>query len=54
MIEVLRQRRRRVVEGPVSYYPSGRQSEHSASCRHLARTATKMLRLILAKRFRGN
>lgn len=54
MIEVLRQRRR-VVEVPVSYYPrAGGESKHSASFRHLARTATKMLRLILAKRFRGN
>lgn len=54
MIEVLRQRRR-VVEIPVSYYPrAGGESKHSASFRHLARTATKMLRLILAKRFRGN
>ncbi len=54
MIEVLRQRRR-VVEVPVSYYPRvGGESKHSASFRHLARTASKMLRLILAKRFHGN
>jgi dTDP-glucose pyrophosphorylase len=53
MIEVLRQHRR-VIEIPVSYYPriSG-ESKHSASFARLAKTATRMLRLILRKRFLG-
>lgn len=51
MIEVLRQHRR-VIEIPVSYYPRiAGESKHSASFRHLAKTATKMLRLIVRKRF---
>lgn len=53
MIEVLRQHRR-VIEIPVSYYPRiAGESKHSASYRHLAKTATKMLRLIFRKRFLG-
>lgn len=53
MIEVLRQHRR-VIEIPVSYYPRvAGESKHSASFRHLAKTATKMLKLILKKRFVG-
>jgi len=53
MIEVLRIRRR-VIEVPVSYYPRvGGESKHSGSLFHLARTATKMLRMILRKRFLG-
>jgi len=52
MIEVLRQRRR-VVEIPVSYYARrGGASKHSAGFWSLARTATKMLRMIVRKRFR--
>ncbi len=51
MIEVLRQHRR-VIEIPVSYYPRiAGESKHSAGFRQLAKTATKMLRLILKKRF---
>ena len=51
MIEVLRMRRR-VVEVPISYYARiGGDSKHSASFLQLARTALKMLRLILRKRF---
>jgi dTDP-glucose pyrophosphorylase len=51
MIEVLRQHRR-VIEIPVSYYPRlAGESRHSASFRHLAKTASKMLRLIVRKRF---
>ncbi len=54
MIEVLRQHRR-VIEIPVSYYPRlAGESKHSGSFRHLAKTATKMLRLILRKRFLGS
>jgi dTDP-glucose pyrophosphorylase len=50
MIEVLRQRGR-VVEIPVSYHPrSGGASKHSAGLVQLARTAMKMLRLIVRKR----
>ncbi len=53
MIEVLRIRRR-VVEVPVSYYPRiGGESKHSGSFFHLAKTATKMLRIIFRKRFLG-
>lgn len=53
MIEVLRQHRR-VIEIPVSYYPRvAGESKHSASFRHLSKTASKMLRLILRKRFLG-
>ena len=52
MIEVLRQRKR-VVEIPVSYYPrTGGESKHSAGFWQLAKTATKMLRMIVRKRFR--
>jgi hypothetical protein len=51
MIEVLRERRR-VIEIPVSYYPRrAGASKHSARLRDLARTATKMLAMILRKRF---
>ncbi len=53
MIEVLRQHRR-VIEIPVSYFPRfAGESKHSASFRHLARTAIKMLRLVMRKRFLG-
>jgi UDP-N-acetylglucosamine diphosphorylase / glucose-1-phosphate thymidylyltransferase / UDP-N-acetylgalactosamine diphosphorylase / glucosamine-1-phosphate N-acetyltransferase / galactosamine-1-phosphate N-acetyltransferase len=53
MIEVLRQHRR-VIEIPVSYYPRlAGESKHSASFRHLAKTATKMLKLVFRKRFLG-
>ncbi len=53
MIEVLRMRRR-VVEVPVSYYPRvGGESKHSENTWALAKTASKMLRLILRKRFLG-
>ena len=53
MIEVLRQHRR-VIEIPVSYYPRvAGESRHSASYGQLAKTATKMLRLIFRKRFLG-
>lgn len=53
MIEVLRHHRR-VIEIPVSYYPRfAGESKHSASFRHLAKTATKMLKLIFRKRFLG-
>ena len=53
MIEVLRMRRR-VVEVPVSYYPrSGGDSKHSGGFLQLARTASKMLKLILTKRLRS-
>lgn len=51
MIEVLRARRR-VIEVPVSYFPRvGGESKHSASYRHLAKTALSMLRTIFRKRF---
>lgn len=53
MIEVLRQHRR-VIEIPVSYYPRlAGESKHSGSFKHLAKTATKMLKLIFKKRFFG-
>lgn len=53
MIEVLRIRRR-VIEVPVSYYPRvGGESKHSGSFAGLAKTATKMLRIIFRKRFLG-
>jgi dTDP-glucose pyrophosphorylase len=53
MIEVLRMRRR-VVEVPVSYYPRvAGSSKHSRNTLALAKTATKMLRLIFKKRFAG-
>ncbi len=53
MIEVLRMHRR-VIEIPVSYYPRvAGESKHSASFFHLAKTASKMLRIIVRKRFRG-
>jgi len=52
MIEVLRERKR-VVEIPVSYYArAGGESKHSAGFWQLAKTATKMLRMIVRKRFR--
>ena len=51
MIEVLRAHRR-VIEVPVSYYPRvAGESKHSAGFWQLARTAGKMLRLIVRKRF---
>lgn len=51
MIEILRARQR-VIEIPVSYHPRiGGASKHSASLLAVSRTATRMLRLILAKRF---
>jgi dTDP-glucose pyrophosphorylase len=51
MIEILLARQR-VIEIPVSYHPRvGGDSKHSASPLAVARTATRMLRLILAKRF---
>ncbi len=50
MIEVLRDQRR-VIEIPVSYYPRvAGDSKHSADFFHLAKTALKMLRMILRKR----
>ena len=53
MIEVLRMRQR-VIEVPVSYYPrTAGVSKHSEDFFALARTATKMLRMILRKRFRS-
>lgn len=53
MIEILRMQRR-VVEIPVSYYPRiAGDSKHSGGYGALARTALRMLRLILAKRFVG-
>lgn len=53
MIEVLRQHRR-VIEIPVSYYPRvAGESKHSATYAKLAKTASKMLRLIFRKRFFG-
>lgn len=54
MIEVLRQHRR-VIEIPVSYFPRiAGESKHSASYRHLAKTAIKMLKLVFRKRFFPN
>ncbi len=51
MIEVLRARKR-VIEIPISYYPRiGGESKHSKSLGHLSRTALRMLRLILSRRF---
>lgn len=53
MIEVLRMHRR-VIEIPVSYYPRiAGESKHSDGFFALAKTAIKMLRLILRKRFGG-
>ncbi len=53
MIEVLRQHRR-VIEIPVSYYPRlAGESKHSRSFMQLARTARKMLKLVMRKRFLG-
>jgi hypothetical protein len=53
MIEVLRLHRR-IIEIPVSYYPRlAGESRHSASFRHLARTALRMLRLMVARRLAG-
>ncbi len=53
MIEVLRAHRR-VIEIPVSYYPRvAGDSKHSAGFFALAKTAGKMLRLIVRKRFLG-
>ena len=50
MIEVLRMRRR-VVEVPVSYYARiGGESKHSGNYYQLAKTASKMLKLVLQKR----
>ncbi len=50
MIEVL-QAGMRIVEVPVSYHPRlGGASQHSADYRSLARTALKMLRLIVRRR----
>jgi len=50
MVEMLRARKR-VIEVPVSYFPRlGGESKHSKSYRHLARTALRMLRIILEKR----
>lgn len=50
MIEVLRARKR-VIEIPVSYFPRiGGESKHSKSLPHLARTAMRMLRLIVGRR----
>ncbi len=53
MIEILRARRR-VVEIPVSYYPrvTG-ESKHSDNYWKISKTATRMLRTILRKRFLG-
>ncbi len=43
-----------MVEIPVSYYlRTGGASKHSANYGHLAKTASKMLRMILKKRFAG-
>lgn len=51
MIEILRARQR-VIEVPVSYHPRiGGASKHSAGLLEVSRTATRMLRLIAAKRF---
>ena len=51
MVEVLRERRR-VVEIPVSYYPrAGGSSVHSGSFWALAKTASKMARMVVRKRF---
>ena len=51
MIEMLRVEAR-VIEIPVSYYPRrGGASKHSSSRWHSMRTGTKMLKLILRKRF---
>ena len=51
-VEVLRERRR-VIEIPVSYYPRvGGESKHSGSYPELVKTALRMLRLVLRKRFR--
>ncbi len=52
-IEVLRLHRR-VIEIPVSYYPRlAGESRHSAGFRQLAKTALRMLRLIVARRWGG-
>lgn len=52
MIEVLRAGMR-IVEVPVSYHPRlGGASKHSADFRSLAKTGSKMLRLIVARRMR--
>jgi glycosyltransferase involved in cell wall biosynthesis len=51
MVEVLR-RRIRLIEIPVHYYArAGGESKHSASYWKISRTAMKMLRTILRKRF---
>ena len=51
MIEILRARKR-IVEIPVSYYKrTAGVSKHSANYLKVSRTALKMLKLVLAKRF---
>jgi dTDP-glucose pyrophosphorylase len=51
MIEVLRARKR-IVEIPVSYYKrTAGESKHSANYLEVSKTALKMLKLVLAKRF---
>ena len=51
MIEILRARKR-IVEIPVSYYRrTAGESKHSANYLKVSRTALKMLKLVLAKRF---
>jgi hypothetical protein len=53
MIEALRARLR-VIEIPISYHARvGGESKHSAGFFHVSKTALRMLRLILAKRFGG-
>lgn len=53
MVEVLRLHRR-VIEIPVSYYPRiAGVSKHSTGYPQLARTALRMLKLILRRRFTG-
>jgi glycosyltransferase involved in cell wall biosynthesis len=54
MIEILRARCR-VIEIPVSYYPrASGESKHSANYWKISRTALRMLRTILRKRFLQN
>ena len=48
------QERRRIIEVPVSYHQRvGGESKHSASYRHVARTALRMLRTVIHKRLTG-
>jgi hypothetical protein len=53
MVAVL-QARMRIIEVPVSYHRRmGGESKHSANYFRIARTASRMLRTILAKRLLG-